>query len=154
MARKPASPRPPPADRPKNQLLRSLPAADFARLLPNLKTISTAAKYVFHKHGEPMEFVYFPNGGVASVTALLADGTMVETSTVGIEGVVGLEAFLGKSPISAGETMMQVPDTSAERLDVVAFRRELARQGALFDVMGRYARAALGLVMQSVACNA
>jgi CRP-like cAMP-binding protein len=154
MPKKVINTRPPPAERPKNHLLRSLPAADFARLLPDLTTVSTVAKHVFHKHGEPLEYVYFPNGGVASVTALLGDGTMVETATVGVEGVVGLEAFFGASPIAAGETMMQVPDTSAERLHVVAFRRELARQGALFDALGRYAQATVALMMQSVACNA
>ena len=134
--------RPPPNERPKNRLLRSLPPEDFARLLPHLKTISVDARHVFHKYGEPLEYVYFPNGGVASVTALLGDGTMVETATVGVEGIVGLEAFLGARPVAVGETMMQVPDTSAERLEVSAFRRELARQGVLFDLMGRYAQAA------------
>src|SRR5688500_15661088 len=124
MSKKLISARPPPVERPKNHLLRSLPAADFARLAPDLTTVTTAAKHVFHKQGEPVEYVYFPNGGMASVTALLGDGTMVETATVGVEGVVGLEAFLGTSPISVGETMMQVPDTNAERLNVVAFRRE------------------------------
>ena len=146
--------RPPPSERPKNLLLRSLPPEDFARLLPHLKTIPVEARHVFHKYGEPLEYVYFPNGGVASVTALLGDGTMVETATVGVEGVVGLEAFLSARPVAVGETMMQVPDTNAERLEVSAFRRELARQGVLFDLMGRYAQAAVALMMQSVACNA
>jgi CRP-like cAMP-binding protein len=50
--------------------------------------------------------------------------------------------------------MMQVPDTNAERLTVGAFRREVARQGALFDLMGRYAQATLAQMMQSTACNA
>jgi hypothetical protein len=39
-----------------------------------------------------------------------------------------------------GETMVQVPDTDAERLSVRAFRRELGGQDALFDLMGRYAQ--------------
>lgn len=153
MVRKSVPPRPPPA-RPKNRLLRALPEADFQRILPDLETISVPAKYVFHKYGKPINYVYFPNGGVASVTAVLSDGTMVETATVGDEGMVGIEAFFGKAPIAPGETMMQVPDTNAERLSVAAFRRELARQGALADVIGRYAGASVAQMMQSTACNA
>jgi CRP-like cAMP-binding protein len=126
----------------------------FTRLRPDLTTIKTAAKQVFHKVGEQVKFVYFPNGGVASVTAVLSDGTLVEAATIGLEGVVGLEAFFGKDPIAPGESMMQVPDTNAERLSVTAFRRELGRQGEFADLVGRYAQVAIAQMMQSTACNA
>jgi CRP-like cAMP-binding protein len=70
--------------------------------------------------------------------------------------MVGIEAFFGKDPVAAGNTMMQIadPGTTAVQLRVVAFRRELARQGALFELMGRYAQVALAYMMQSAACNA
>jgi CRP-like cAMP-binding protein len=141
-------------ERPKNRLLRALPEVDFQRLLPDLRTVATSAKQVFHKHGQPIDHVYFPNGGVASVTAVLSDGTMVETATVGLEGMIGIEAFFGNDAVAPGETMMQVPDTDAEQLSVAAFRRELARHGSFSDLMGRYAQATIALMMQSTACNA
>jgi CRP-like cAMP-binding protein len=137
-------------------LLRGLPAADFQRLLPDLTTIAAPAKQVFHRRGDPMEYVYFPNGGVASITATLSDGTLIETATVGREGMVGIESFFGTGPVASGETMMQVADsnTDAERLSVTAFRRELAHQGALSQIAGRYAQSTLDHMMQLVACNA
>src|SRR5688500_6358778 len=116
MAKKPVSNDGRSGVRARNHLLRALPDADFQRLLPDLTTISTSAKQIFHKHGQRVEFVYFPNGGVASVTAVLSDGQMVETATVGVEGMVGIEVFFGNNAVAPGETMMQVPDTSAERL--------------------------------------
>jgi CRP-like cAMP-binding protein len=131
-----------------------LPADAFERLAPDLKTIKVSEKQIFHKHGAPVTYVYFPNGGVVSATAVLADGTMIETATVGREGMVGLEAFFGDQPIAPGQTMVQVPDTSAEMLSVAAFRRELAYQGAMAALIGRYAQAAVALLMQSTACNA
>ena len=140
--------------RPKNKLLRELPQADFERLGPHLKTIPTKAKQVFYKQGEPFGSVYFPNGGVLSITSGLADGTMVETATVGNEGMVGIEALFSPDPISPGTTMMQVPDTDAERLSVGAFREELARGEAFSAIMGRYAQSAIKQMMQSAACNA
>jgi CRP-like cAMP-binding protein len=154
MVRNSAAQRPPPTDRPKNLLLRALPEQDFQRLLPDLKTIPTHAKQTFYKHNGPIEYVYFPNGGVASITAMLSDGTMIETATVGLEGMVGIEAYFGRDPVAPGDTMMQVPDTNAEQLSVAAFRRELARDGALSELVGRYAQVTVAQMMQAAACNA
>jgi hypothetical protein len=67
--------RPPPIDgRPNNNLLAALPADDFRRLLPHLKTVPIRLKQVVHKEGERIQQVYFPNGGVFSVTTPLSDG--------------------------------------------------------------------------------
>jgi hypothetical protein len=114
MPRRSTSIRPPPADsRPKNKLLACLPRPDFARLRPRLKTVSLKAKQILHPRNEPIRDVFFPNGGVASVTTVMRDGSMVEIATVGDEGMVGMNAFFGTSVMS-GETMLQVPDTNAK----------------------------------------
>ncbi len=52
------------------------------------------------------------------------------------------------------QTLMQVPDTDAEMLSVVDFRREVAARGALHDLMGRYTQVIIAQMMQSTACNA
>jgi hypothetical protein len=84
--------RPPPSDgRPKNRLLAALPAADFNRLRPLLKTVPIRVKQVIYKTGEPFRAVYFLNGGVASITTALSDGTMVEAATIGDEGMLGID---------------------------------------------------------------
>ena len=36
---------------------------------------------------------------------------------------------------------------------VAAFRREMARRGPLYELVGRYAQALIGMMMQSTACN-
>src|SRR5258708_3549789 len=127
-----SSVRPPPtSERPKNRLLTALPAEDFRRLRPHLKTVPLVLKQVLHRQGQPMRHVYFPNGGVVSITTVLASGAQVEAATVGDEGMLGIEAFLSPDAIAHGETLMQVPDTNAERLSVEAFRREGDRDAAL-----------------------
>jgi CRP-like cAMP-binding protein len=140
MAKRASLTRPSAGARPRNRILAALPEEEFRRLRPALKTIPTRARQVLHRRGEPMNHVYFPNGGVASVTAVLSDGTMVETATIGDEGMVGIEALFSESAIAPGETMIQVPDTSAEMMTVKAFRTESVRGGALYDLMGRYAQ--------------
>jgi CRP-like cAMP-binding protein len=160
MSKKPAplrSPvvRPPPSNgRPKNRLLAALPAKDFRRLQPYLKTVPIGVKQVLHNPGEPLRAVYFLNGGVASIVTTLSDGTMVEATTVGDEGMLGIEAFLSDDAVAPGKTLMQVPDTDAEMLSVEDFRREIAARGALHDLMGRYTQVIIAQLMQLTACHA
>jgi CRP-like cAMP-binding protein len=69
-----------PADaRPKNRLLATLPDADFRRIRPHLTTVALAAKQILLKRGDPIRYVYFPNGGVCSVTAMMKNGAAVES---------------------------------------------------------------------------
>jgi hypothetical protein len=151
--KRPESTRPPPEPRPRNKLLAGLPSADFDRIRPHLRTVRTRAKQVFHAIDEPIEDVVFLNGGVGSMTTVLQDGTMIETATVGREGLLGIEVVLGGER-STGETMMQVPDTDAEFLAVAAFKAELDRRGALFESVQRFSQAVLKLMMHSTACMA
>lgn len=79
---------------------------------------------------------------------------MVEAATVGDEGMLGVEAFLGDHIIAPGETLIQVPETDAEVMRVDDFRRETARPGAFKTIVGRYAQVIIAQMMQSTACNA
>lgn len=73
--------------RPLNRLLRALPAADLRRLMPDMETIVVRPRHVLYRTGEPLTHVYFPNGGVFSITTVLPDGSQVEVATVGDEGM-------------------------------------------------------------------
>jgi CRP-like cAMP-binding protein len=144
----------PPSDgRPKNRLLAALPDEDFRRILPHLKTVPLLVKETLLKRGAPIRYVYFPNGGVCSVTAMMKNGTAVEVATVGDEGMIGIAAFFGGQAMP-GESMVQVPDTNAERMTVEAFQAELDRHGALHDAINRYSQGTIALMMQSTACMA
>jgi CRP-like cAMP-binding protein len=146
--------RPPPVDpRPKNKILACLPQAEFDRIRPHLRTLPVRAKQIFHSMDQPIRDIVFPNGGVASVTTVLQDGTMIESATVGREGLVGIDAVLGGDR-STGETMMQVPDTNAEFMPIAEFRSEFDRRAQFFDCVQRYSQAVLKLMMHSTACIA
>jgi CRP-like cAMP-binding protein len=108
---------------------------------------------IFHSMDEPILDVIFPNGGVASITTVLQDGTMIESATVGREGMLGIDVILGGDR-STGETMLQVPDTDAVFLSVAEFRVEFNRRGAFFEGVQRYAQAVIKLMMHSTACIA
>ncbi|HTL00930.1 MAG TPA: Crp/Fnr family transcriptional regulator [Vicinamibacterales bacterium] len=141
---------PPAASR--NKLLAALPKADYARISPLLTTVPLTFKRILHKQGSRIDTVYFPNGGVCSVTNVMSDGRMVEVATIGNEGMVGITIFLG-GEIAAGEAFVQVPDGEALAMSADNFRRELDRHGPFYDLMSRYSQAFQALIMQSTACN-
>jgi CRP-like cAMP-binding protein len=141
-------------ERPGNRLLAALPANEFSRLLPYLTTVPLHGQQSLYTKGAPIQAVYFPNGGVASMTTLMLDGRLVEVATVGDEGMVGIEAFLAAEPIALGDTMMQVPDTDAAVMRVEDFRRLAAAPGRFGTLVGRYAQVVIAQMMQSTACNA
>ena len=68
--------------RPTNRLLAALPAPDFNRIADRLRVIPVRPRQVLQAAGEPVRYVYFPNGGVFSITTVLPDGTIVEAAMV------------------------------------------------------------------------
>jgi CRP-like cAMP-binding protein len=148
----PPSNRPPPTGNP-NRLLAALPAADYARILPSLSLVPLKLKDTLHKPGEPIRDVYFPGGGFCSMLTVLEDGNMVEIATVGREGVVGVSAILDGAPVTS-MAMVQAETDTCYRMKVDAFRREVERRGAFYELMAHFAQALFGFVAQSTACNA
>jgi CRP-like cAMP-binding protein len=119
--------------------------------LPSLTRVAIKFKQVLHKAGEKIDRVYFPGGGVCSVTHVMSDGRMVEVATIGNEGMVGMTVFFG-GEMAPGEAFVQVPDGEAQVMSAEDFRRELDRRGPFYQVIGRYGEALQALIMQSAAC--
>jgi CRP-like cAMP-binding protein len=138
----------------ENFLLAALPAGVFDRIRPVLDVIPLTLKDVLYKPGEPIRHVYFPGSGFCSVLTVLADGSMVEVATVGREGMVGVSAILRGDSGDASTTMVQAAGRVCYRMSADAFGAEMDRRGEFSAILGRYAQAFLGFVMQSTACNA
>ena len=136
-----------------NRLLAALPERDYARLLKHLQMNPVATGQTLQEPGTPVTDVYFPNGGVFSVTNEMRDGALVEVATVGIEGMLGIGVFLGDHA-GAGRTFRQVPNGPLPSMTVARFVKESASSGAFRDVVALYAQANLLQIMQCTACNA
>jgi len=65
------------------------------QLLPELRIVHLEVNQVLYEQGDKIDFVYFPLDSVVSGLAIMEDGTTVETSMVGREGLVGISAILG-----------------------------------------------------------
>jgi CRP-like cAMP-binding protein len=147
--------RPPPLTRAAspNHLLAALPEDVYLRLAPKLESVSFKLKEFLHKPGEPIRHVYFPGGGFCSVLTVLEDGRMVEVATIGREGMIGAFATTLHAVATSG-TMVQAEMGTCYRMTAEAFRAEMDRRGAFYELLANYAQALLGFIMQSTACNA
>jgi CRP-like cAMP-binding protein len=137
----------------QNRLLAALPAADYDRIAKHLRLRSTIVGATLHEHGRRIDDVYFPNGGVFSITHQMRDGALVEVATVGREGMLGIGVFLGDRS-GSGRTLQQVPDGPVVALAATSFLRETAIDGHFREIMSSYAQATLLQTMQCSACNA
>jgi CRP-like cAMP-binding protein len=136
---------------PRNRLLGLLPAEDRARLARRMQLVQLAAGQELVEAGAPVRSVHFPETAVVSMVATMRDGTSVEVATIGVEGVVGLPAFLGTDSLPMN-VMAQVSG-EAWRLDANVFRNEIARGTALRDATNRYVQGLIVQIAQTVACN-
>jgi CRP-like cAMP-binding protein len=134
-----------------NRILSALAPEDYARILPDLKTVPLKFRISLHEPGDKMPYVYFPNTGVISMLTVLEDGNAVEIATIGNEGMTDLSVFLGLEE-STSRLLIQVPGT-AMRMESGRLRERLDEIPSLRVLLGSYAMSLFGLVAQSAACN-
>ena len=136
-----------------NRLLASLPAADRERVRSVLMPVSCPAQHVLLKPGETLRTIYFPGDGAYSITQTMRSGRTVEVATVGNEGFIGMNALFGGERWLVG-ALVKIPDSSAQAMSILAFRREMNRRGPFARLINRYAQEFVTSLMRSAACNA
>jgi len=141
----------PESDRRTNRLLLMLSDDDYERLRPHLSPIVFDYRKSLYEASRPIEHVYFPIDGVASLVITTMDGASAEVGTIGNEGMVGLPVCLGDTE-APSSVYVQVPGTALS-MDTGIFRSELQRSPTLKLIMLRYAHAFFNQVAQSVACG-
>jgi CRP-like cAMP-binding protein len=140
-----------PFARPPNRLLAKLTSGEYGRLQPHFQPIDLEFKKVLYKAGAPIDYVYFPTGGMVSAVAYVSEGTAIEVATVGDEGMTGLPALLAEAT-SPNEVFMQVAGDGL-RMSAAVLRREAGPDSPLYRLLVRYFSAYMVQVSQAVACN-
>jgi len=135
-----------------NLLLDKLPASAARLLEPHLLK-------VYLQHGDPIitpdvpiRDVYFPVNCLLSLVTILSDGAMVESGTIGREGMSGVPVLLDARQTTM-ETLAQIPGEAYKiRADIL---KELYDQrGELHGLLNRYIHTVMVVGSQSTACNA
>jgi CRP-like cAMP-binding protein len=135
----------------RNKILQRLSAAEFDALRPELEDVSLSFKEGVYEQGRPIKHMYFVETGVISLVTDLEEGGTLETGTIGNEGVVGVQAFLG-SPTAAVRAFCQIPG-SASRVAIDRMIAERERNSRLAQLVLRNANATMSMLAQTAACN-
>ena len=140
-------------ERPFNNLLRRLSAADFALIAPHLVHEETGASELLYNPGDDVDIVHFPCGpSLATYLVSNEDGRDVETILVGREGAVG--GIVSEGYLPAYTRIMVKFGGPFVRLHVGKLDAAKIRSATLRNVFARYADCMLAQIFQSTACNA
>jgi CRP-like cAMP-binding protein len=135
----------------RNWILRALPPDEYELIAPHLERIHLTTGRVVSDVNEGHEHVYFPETGVISSVSVMADGSAVETATIGPEGVAGLAVFHGVD-WTPEHVFVQVPG-EGYRIAADALRRLLPSMPALTAALHRCSMALFTLAGQNSGCN-
>ena len=137
----------------RNELLAALPSDVAAQLRPLLRRVSLAIEQVLHEVGNPIDYVYFVESGLVSLTAETGDNGFVEVGMTGREGLVGTAALLNPDAVAVHRALVQIGGT-ALRMDAATLRGLVEQNPALRDRCLRYLQVVMVQTSQAAACNA
>jgi len=107
---------------------------------------------VLHEPGERVLYVYFPQSGVVSMLAIMANGDAVETATVGAEGSIG--AIAGVGPWRAvSRAVVHIPGR-AWRIAAAQFHAAFYAADGIQRAVLQFKEALWAQINQTAACNA
>jgi CRP-like cAMP-binding protein len=135
----------------RNHLLDRLSPDDFNLLRPDLQEVRLDYLDPLYEAGRPINFVYFPMSGVASLAKTMENGAAAEVGTTGNEGFVGVPLLL-ESEYAPTSVHMQVPG-HALRLPARSLQSAVDRSLSLRRSLRRFVFALYNQTSQLVACN-
>jgi CRP-like cAMP-binding protein len=136
-----------------NLLISALLPDDMALVEPHFTRVEMHRGQVLVAPGQPIEQVWFPEGGVASVVATTVDQGKTEVGIFGFEGFSGIPLVLGtdRSPY---ETFIQVDDHTALCIEASRFSALIEQSSTLRTLLSRYVHTFVVQTAQSAMSNA
>jgi len=138
-------------DAKQNNLLATLPAAEFARVLPDLELVDLPLGHVLYESGEHLQHVYFPINSIVSLIYVMEDGSSAEIAVVGNEGILGVSLFMGGETTPSRAIIQSAG--AAYRLPSHLLQREFNLAGPLMRLLLRYTQALITQMAQTAVCN-
>jgi CRP-like cAMP-binding protein len=134
----------------RNRILDRLPSPDRERIVRQMEPVSPPLNEVVAHAGVAPKWVHFPCSAVLSSMVVLQDGSTVEGSTLGNEGMDGLY-LLSEALANPYRISVQV-EGELLRLPAAAFKRVLAESPAMTHLLMRYAFVSIQRGSQNGAC--
>jgi CRP-like cAMP-binding protein len=137
-------------DRTGNKILARLPEKDFLSIFSLLENVSPEVGEVVAYPDKEPRFVHFPVSGVLSSMVVLEDGSMIEASTIGNEGMDGL--YLLADPLANPYRVNVQVRGEMFRMPSASFKHVLSESRALSQLLLRYAMVLIQRGAQNGAC--
>jgi CRP-like cAMP-binding protein len=134
-----------------NLVLAALPQSDLNQIVTAAKAVELQAGDVIYENGDEIDSIYFPINSIFSAVAILEDGSTVEISMTGRDGIVGLEALIGDgrsihwTRVSAGGVALRIPTPTLQDL--------FHQNAAISDATLRAYRRLFTQISQRSVCN-
>jgi len=135
----------------QNHLLDALPAADYARLLPDLELIPMPLGWAVYESGGKLGYMYFPTTSIVSLLYVMESGASAEIAITGNEGLVGISLFMGGESTPSRAVVQS--EGNGYRLSESILKREFAMGGNLQHLALRYTQALITQMSQTAVCN-
>jgi CRP-like cAMP-binding protein len=119
-----------------NLLLAALSRADLGLLQPHLKHGPLKLRQDLECPNRRIDYVYFPDGGFASVVAVQSNNTRVEVGLIGYEGMTGTSILLG-SDRTPHSTYIQAAG-QGHRIRTLKLRQAMEASKSLRMLLLRY----------------
>jgi CRP-like cAMP-binding protein len=136
-----------------NILLNTMSQADRALLIPHFTRMHFSREFVLAPRNQPVQHVYFPEGGVVSIVSVMTASGSTEAGIFGREGVSATCLLLG-SDRSPHQTFVQVNGSTALRIETDRYLAAIAQSETLRMLLLRFVQSTLVQAAQSVATNA
>ena len=133
-----------------NKILERLPEQDFRRIFAQMEMVSPVVGEVVAFPDQEPKWVHFPVSGVLSSMIVLEDGSVIEGSTIGNEGMDGL--YLLADPLANPYRVNVQVHGEMLRMSAAHFRRALSESRALSQLLMRYAMVLIQRGAQNGAC--
>jgi CRP-like cAMP-binding protein len=139
------------ADLRRNQLLASLPEAEWSRWSPLLERVEMPLGEVLYEPGVVLRDVYFPVTSIVSLLYVMENGASAEIAVVGNEGIVGVSLFMGGESTPSRAVVQSAG--SGCRLKAQLMKDEFNRAGPVLHLLLRYTQALITQMAQTAVCN-
>jgi CRP-like cAMP-binding protein len=120
-----------------HNLLLTAPCCDVVDLKPVMDRVRFKRGDCIIRANRPLEHVYFPEGGVASMLSIRGGKRRAEVAVIGREGLCGAAGLL-MADCAAHDIILQVDDIVACRIPLGAMFEKMKRHVAFRALIYRY----------------
>jgi CRP-like cAMP-binding protein len=134
-----------------NHILNAIRGDARASVLPQLENITLAPRQILYEQGESIAHVYFPGSAVVSLMTVVEEGSSIEISAVGNEGVIG-PGLMSTEDSAITRAVTQLPG-DALRMKLAAFQEAVQQYDSLQDLVSHSTQVLLVKIARAAGCN-